>query len=840
MKVLRLLATLLLVALCIGLCSCSGDDLDKKEIVTTPEITIETGTNINFTSKAGEQTLSFSTNRDWNITIAKTANGESWCSVTSTKGKAGSNNIQVKVDENTGYDNRYVSLTIQAGEATETIIVTQKQVNALTITTDKFEVGKKGGKIDIEVKSNIQYEVIIPETAKSWIKQLTKTRGLTTKNLSFEIVASEEYEKREGEIIFQSGELTETVHVYQAGESVLLLTKNEFPVSDKGETIAVEIKSNFDFDIQMPNVDWVLSAAKTRGMSSHTLYYTINPNETYDSRETEIVFFDKNSSIKETLKIIQAQKDAVVISQKKFNVSAKGETIEVELNANIKFTTVISSGYNWIEQTPTTKGLTSNKLYYNITTNIEEKSREGVIVVKSDLKNDTITIFQEGATYDPSTIHIHVENAGNIPNMIAASKKYQIANLTVTGTINKTDMLFLKEMAGYNTEGQLAKLDITNCEIVDALGRPNNIIENNMFGYCKALNTILLPQKVTKIGESAFSECTNLSMITIPNSVTSIGFNCFYNCISLQAITLPSNLATISESVFQDCTNLTSIAIPSSVTHIHDRAFDGCTSLQGINVASDNTTYKSIQGVLFNKEETTLIRFPSGLHLLTYEVPNNIKKLGYSAFESCIRLTSVTTNNEMTSIESYSFANCKNLTSLTIGNKIQRLESSALSSCTQLKEIHCLPTTPPRTTNYCFDSEVLQNCKLYIPKGSYNAYWVAQGWGDFKNIIEGDGSIELSLIIGTWKLITHTGQIATHVAFKNDGTFNYTSTEDDTYSEHGIYKIENNVLYEKFSDEDTWSMSEILTLNSVALTLRDLEDDGVTYAGNPYTYQRVE
>ena len=117
---IRLWTTALLVALCTGFYSCSSDDLDKKESVITPEIAIETGTNINFTSSAGEQTLSFSTNTDWSIAIANTANGESWCSVTSISGKAGSNNIKIKVTENTGYDDRNVSLTIQVGSETKT------------------------------------------------------------------------------------------------------------------------------------------------------------------------------------------------------------------------------------------------------------------------------------------------------------------------------------------------------------------------------------------------------------------------------------------------------------------------------------------------------------------------------------------------------------------------------------------------------------------------------------------------------------------------------------------------------------------------------------------------
>lgn len=785
MRKFRLLTVILLAVMCAGFISCGDDELkEEPQEPITDEITISNAS-FDFEANGGEETLSFSTNRDWTVSLANTANGENWCTVTPLNGKAGDNNIQIRVAANKGYDDRNVSLTIAAGGTSRTIIINQKQQDALTLTANKFEVGKNGGKINVEVKANIQYEVIISETSKSWISQSTKTRGLISNNLSFDIAPSKEYDKRTGEIIIQSGELTETVHVYQSGEGVLLLTKSEYSVSAKGETIAVDLKSNFEFDVKMPDVDWVQSAAKTRGMSSHTLYYTIAPNETYDSREAEIIFYDKNSAVKDTLKIMQAQKNAIIISQKDYNVSANGEIIEVELSANIDYTVLIPSDYKWITQKPTTKGLINNKLYFDIASNIEEHSRNGFVVFQNDIENDTINIFQEGAVYDPSTIHIHVEKAGSLSSMIAASKKYQITNLTVTGTINYMDISFLREMAGLYAIGRLAKLDMTKCEIGNSVLR---------FDGCQSLETVLLPQKITRIEQVAFRYCSSLKSVRIPNSVLSMDSYCFEGCASLQNIVLPNSLNSISEFAFKDCSKLESITIPSNVKSIGNGVFKGCTNLQEINVASDNLYYKSIQGVLFDKEETSLIQMPANSQILTYEIPASVKSLGHSAFDGC----------------------------------------------TQLKEIHCLPTTPPTITVSGFSSEVLNNCKLYIPKGSYNAYWVAQGWGDFKNIIEGDGSIDSALIIGNWKLLTHNGQVATHVTFNNDGTFLYTSVNDGAYSEHGNYKIENNILYEKFSDEATWCMSEIFTLNSIALTLRDLDEDGITYVGDSYTYQRVE
>lgn len=104
-----------------------------------------------------------------------------------------------------------------------------------------------------------------------------------------------------------------------------------------------------------------------------------------------------------------------------------------------------------------------------------------------------------------------------------------------------------------------------------------------------------------------------------------------------------------------------------------------------------------------------------------------------------------------------------------------------------------------------------------------------------------DGDKEItSSIVGTWKLTVDKGYTHTHVTFTKDGTFSYTSTDELDYEEHGTYKIVDNLLYQMFSDEDEWAIGEILLLNSETLSIQDLDDDGVTPRGKPYSYQRVE
>ena len=97
---------------------------------------------MNFGSDGGNESLHFSTNKDWTIYVANTVNGSRWCTVSQTSGQAGDISVQVYVEANEGYDDRNVVLTIQVGELMKTVVVTQKQKDALTLTTDRFEIGR--------------------------------------------------------------------------------------------------------------------------------------------------------------------------------------------------------------------------------------------------------------------------------------------------------------------------------------------------------------------------------------------------------------------------------------------------------------------------------------------------------------------------------------------------------------------------------------------------------------------------------------------------------------------------------------------------------------------------
>lgn len=686
MKLKKTSILFILLPLCIFFTACSKEN-DNAPKQSENIIDFEQG-NMNFTERAGEQTFSFTTNTAWVVSVASTRNGGApWCTVAPTSGNAGSHTIKVTTTPNETYDDRSVTVTLKAGTEVKSFVVSQKQKDAILLTNDKFEVDQEGGTVTVEVKSNVSYTATIGEECKDWIKESNSTRALSTTTKSYTVAMNEDGKKREGSIIFSDGSLTETVHIYQAGGSIILLSQNDCHVSASGEEITVELRSNCDYEVVMPSVDWI-KETMTRGMSSHTLHYTVAPNDSYDGRKTEIIYRDKSdSSIADTLTILQAQKDAIIISEKEVKVGSEGGTVEVKIDANVDFEMQLPD-VEWISET-STRGLSTHKKYLKIAENTGETSRTAEVVFKNTTSGieETLTISQSAKG---KRVKVHVEKPGTLSDYIAESEKLHIEELEVSGNLGGKDIAFIREMAGTynhaNTEGKLVYLNMTEANIVadgeyylrTSSGKEylptENTIGEHMFSS-RGLQTILLPKSVISIDDQAFSSCRSLNKVVIyENSVKTIGMVAFEYCSSLADIVLPEGVTTIGREAFRSCSSLSHIDLPEGVTTIGHGTFSGCEKLSNVTLPNSLTTIEDF--AFYNCKE-----------LISVVIPNSVKSIGAEAFNGCSALKSIVLPEGMTLIKKWTFADCSSLVDVTIPGTTTTLEFHAFKNCTSLRSV---------------------------------------------------------------------------------------------------------------------------------------------------------
>ena len=194
------------------------------------------------------------------------------------------------------------------------------------------------------------------------------------------------------------------------------------------------------------------------------------------------------------------------------------------------------------------------------------------------------------------------------------------------------------------------------------------------------MTSITIPNSVTEIGDYAFANCDSITSVTIPDSVTVMGVGAFQGCDNLQVVIMGTGVTYVSSHEFEGCTALTSVTIGSNVTLIDDSAFENCTSLSSITI------------------------------------PNSVTTIGENAFKGCTSLNDITIPSGVTTIDSGAFSGCTSMTSITVD-----------------------ATTPPSLAANAFNNT--NNCRIYVPCSSLNAYKAASGWSAYENRIWGHPSV---------------------------------------------------------------------------------------------------
>jgi len=212
-------------------------------------------------------------------------------------------------------------------------------------------------------------------------------------------------------------------------------------------------------------------------------------------------------------------------------------------------------------------------------------------------------------------------------------------------------------------------------------------IGNYAFTECRNIQSVTIPNGVTCIGDWAFYNLGDLESITVPEGVTSIGDFAFSNCHKLKSVILPDSVESIGGSAFGHCQSLESIRIPKGVTSIGVSIFYNCKNLIYITVDSSNSNFSSVDGILFNKNKTKLLKYPTAKSDISYTIPDSVITIEDDAFSYCENLENITIPFGVTSIGKDAFYLCYNLTSVVIPYSVTSIGDNAFCGCNGLISI---------------------------------------------------------------------------------------------------------------------------------------------------------
>lgn len=326
----------------------------------------------------------------------------------------------------------------------------------------------------------------------------------------------------------------------------------------------------------------------------------------------------------------------------------------------------------------------------------------------------------------------------------------------------------------------IGKRAFKNCTALESIVIPKSVTEigAELFSNCSSLTSVDFSPNIENLFEETFAGCRKLKELAIPPVAKIIGPNCFLNCVSLEYIKLPMNLSNIKYSAFDGCKGVKSIYIPSemAIEIFFPSLFESCKNLEEINIEKGNQNYSSVDGVVFNKDITSILLFPHartgqydipktvttinerafGYSLINsisipnsveeieeeafyhceafeeIEIPNSVTLIGESAFENCSYLKCIRLPESVKTIGDRAFAKCKSMTEIRIPGSVEDFGERIFAECWEIKNVYYETEHPIEADEDMFDWNVYEDAILNVPPVAIDLIKDLTPWNLFK------------------------------------------------------------------------------------------------------------
>ncbi len=363
-----------------------------------------------FTSGQSSKTVSF---RHEDLSNYECKSSEEWCEAAFDV--AGSK-LTVSVKANETYDPRTATITLadRLNNATRTFTATQDQANSIILDESSFEVPMEGGNVEVKLKSNVKYEVVIPSDC-DWISlapEAAKSRALEESTFTLVAKENKSYKERTAIITVTSKDtgISDKIKVSQPFNTVFNADNKSFEVAMEGGTVTINMESNINYDVTIPSdCDWITrtTSAKnsdaTRATSTSAILLSVKENTSYKNREAIITIGNeeaqKAGAIKEPVKIHikQAFTTTLKVDNQALEVDTEGKTVTVNVESNVPYEVNIPC--DWITQVSgsKTRAAKTSVLTFRVDANSSGEDRTATITINSTKGDEeaSVTITQK-------------------------------------------------------------------------------------------------------------------------------------------------------------------------------------------------------------------------------------------------------------------------------------------------------------------------------------------------------------------------------------------------------------------------------------------------------------